>query len=253
MPLSVGARTVSAMSSADRMGLLTLLELGLVPYGPSHRLQQELVERRRTDQVGDLALVLEHTPVLTLGRRADPVHVLVSQEDLAQRGVEVYRVERGGDVTYHGPGQLVVYPILRLRDHGLGPSDYMHLLEKVIIATLADYGIEAGRRDKLIGVWVGDNKIAALGVRVKRGITMHGLALNVAPNMDHWSLIVPCGIREGGVTSMALELGTAPAVADVGRRLATHLAATLGVTPRPGDPAHLPWPEPTAAGAPVRP
>ncbi len=253
MPLSAGGPIASAISSADMAQPLTLYELGLIPYGPAHRLQRELVEQRRTDQIGDLALFLEHQPVLTLGRRADTSHILVSESELAQRGIAVHRVERGGDVTYHGPGQLVVYPILRLRDHGLGASDYMHLLEEVIIATLAEYGIAAGRRDRLIGVWVGHNKIAALGVRVRRGITMHGLALNVAPDMAHWGLIVPCGIRDGGVTSMALELDRAPTVGQVGQRLAAHLASALGVTAHVGDPDELPTPEPMAGDAPARP
>ena len=251
--MSADGPIASAICLVDMPGPLILYELGLVPYGPCHRLQQDLVERRRTEQIGDLALLLEHEPVLTLGRRADPAHVLVSKDELARRGIAVHRVERGGEVTYHGPGQLVVYPILRLRDHGLGPSDYMHLLEEVTIATLAEYGIVAGRRDKLIGVWVGNNKIAALGVRVKRGITMHGLALNVTPRMEHWSLIVPCGIREGGVTSMAHELDSAPTVAEVGRRLAAQFAAALGVAAHPGAPASLPWPAPMATDAPARP
>ncbi len=230
---------------------LPLYSLGLAAYGPVHRLQQALVERRRLDQVGDLALLLEHTPVITLGRRADPAHILASPEALAEQGIAVHQVERGGDVTYHGPGQLVAYPILRLRDHGLGASDYMHLLEEVVIATLADYGIAAGRRAGYIGVWVGHDKLCALGVRVMRGVTMHGLALNVAPNMAHWAAIVPCGIRDGGVGSMAGLLGEAPPMAEVERRLGDRLAQALGSTPAWRQLAELPWPSAMAEDAPA--
>ncbi len=219
---------------------LLCYDLGLVPYGPVHRLQRILVEQRRLDQVGDLALFLEHTPVITLGRRADPGHILASPEALAQEGITVHPVERGGDVTYHGPGQLVVYPILRLREHHLGPSDYMHLLEEVVIATLADLGIQAGRREGFVGVWVGHDKLCALGVRVMRGITMHGLALNIAPNMAHWALIVPCGIRDGGVGSMAALLGCAPPREVVARTLAHRLADALGQTSLWHNAAELP-------------
>lgn len=232
---------------------LALYHLGLTAYGPAHALQQELVERRRADQIGDLALLLEHTPVITLGRRADPAHVLASPDELARQGIEVFRVERGGDVTYHGPGQLVVYPILRLHDHGLGAGDYMRLLEDVTIQTLQEYGIPAARRDGLIGVWVGNDKICALGVRVKRGVTLHGLALNVAPDMRHWALIVPCGIRDGGVTSMIRELGVAPPLADVGQRLGRNLAAALGATPVFHDDSRLAQFHPMAADGPARP
>jgi lipoyl(octanoyl) transferase len=232
---------------------IALYDLGLVPYGPTHRLQQTLVEQRRGDEVSDLVLLLEHTPVITLGRRADPAHLLAGPAELAEQGIEVHQTERGGDVTYHGPGQLVVYPILRLRDHGLGPSDYMHLLEDVVTGVLAGYGIAAGRREQLIGVWVDADKICALGVRVMRGITMHGLALNVAPEMAHWQLIVPCGIRDGGVTSMARELGNAPPLQVVGQRVGAGLAAALGLEAVWQESATLPWPKPTPGIDPAQP
>lgn len=246
-PIALG-RCLAEMSPT-----LACHDLGLVPYGPVHRLQRALVEQRRLDQIGDLALFLEHLPVITLGRRADPAHILASPQELERQGIAVHQVERGGDVTYHGPGQLVVYPIVRLRDHGLGAGDYMHLLEEVVVATLAEYGIRAGRRQGLIGVWVGNDKLCALGVRVMRGITMHGLALNVAPDMAHWATIVPCGIRDGGVGSMAAILADVPAVASVARALARHLAAALGLTPTWIDAARLPWPDAMGEDAPARP
>ena len=206
-----------------------LLHLGLEPYGPALEMQHTLVDWRQREIIGDVLLLLEHPPVITLGRRGDEAHILASPELLQREGIEVYRVERGGDVTYHGPGQLVGYPILHLPSYDLGASDYMHLLEEVIARTLADYGLVTHRREGIIGVWVGNNKIAALGVRIKRGVTFHGFALNVAPNMSHWSLIIPCGITDGGVTSMALELPKAPPISEVRARLARHFAELFNV------------------------
>ncbi len=141
------------------------------------------------------------------------------------------RIERGGDVTYHGPGQLVGYPIINLASLGIGPSDYMHALEDVIIAAMAEFGIVGTRRKDQIGVWVGGDKICAMGVRVSKRVTYHGFALNVAPNMAHWRMIVPCGIRDGFVTSMAAELGQAPPMAKVATTVVTCFADRFGMTP----------------------
>mgnify|MGYP005838408583 CR=1 FL=1 len=208
---------------------LHLLDLGIQPYGAVHEIQLALVDKRQSDEIGDVLILVEHTPVITLGRRGNEKNILASAELLAREGIAVHRVERGGDVTYHGPGQLVGYPILKLTEYGLGPSDYMHRLEDVIAATLSDYGIGSHRREKIIGVWVGENKIAALGVRIRRGVSFHGFALNVAPNMRHWEYIIPCGIRDGGVTSLAQELGSAPPMAEVKQRVVVHLAERFGV------------------------
>ena len=199
-----------------------LIQLGVEPYGPIHALQSELVQWRQQDLIEDTLLLLEHTPVITLGRRADRAHILATPQSLESEGIVVHQTERGGDVTYHGPGQLVGYPILRLRSHNIGASDYMHRLEEVIMRALADYGLAAHRREREIGVWVGDRKIAAFGVRIKRGITFHGFALNVCPDMLHWSLIVPCGIADRGVTSMAMEICSAPPISDVRQRVVSH-------------------------------
>jgi len=206
-----------------------LINLGVEPYGPMQALQNRLVERRQQGAIGDLLLLLEHTPVITLGRRADAAHILVPAEALAREGVEVQQTERGGDVTYHGPGQLVGYPILHLPSYDLGASDYMHRLEEVIARALADFGLATHRREGVIGVWVGNNKIAALGVRIKRGVTFHGFALNVNPNMRHWSFIIPCGITDGWVTSLAQELPQPPSMAEVRQRIAHHFAALFQV------------------------
>ncbi len=206
-----------------------LLNLATEPYARIAALQQELVEQRYQGLISDGMILLEHTPVITLGRRADESHILLPPEQLAAEGVEVRQSERGGDVTYHGPGQLVGYPILHLASYGLGASDYMHRLEDVLASVLADFGIATHRRDDIIGVWVGQNKIAALGVRVRHGITFHGFALNVAPDMRHWSFIVPCGITDGGVTSMARELGEVPPMGTVRERVVYHMACAFGV------------------------
>jgi len=186
-----------------------LLELGVEPYEGILDLQRQLAQSRQRDEIGDGLILLEHAPVITLGRRAEERHILASSEVLKKEGISVYRVERGGDVTYHGPGQIVGYPILRLADYGLGVSDYMHLLEEIIVRVLADLGLAGTRRERTIGVWLGDNKVAAFGARVQKGVTYHGFAFNVNPNMRHYDLIIPCGITDGGVTSLQSELGEA--------------------------------------------
>jgi len=202
--------------------------LGLQPYKPVEALQQELVSLRQQNKIPDILLLLEHEPVITLGRRADPAHILADAEVLQCEGITVCRTERGGDVTYHGPGQLVAYPILYLPDYGLGPSDYMHRLEDIAASVCASYGVQTYRRDGLIGVWVNGNKITALGVRIKGGVCYHGAAFNVAPEMRHWTYIIPCGITDGGVTSLELELGGAPPMADVRSRFGVYFGRLLG-------------------------
>jgi len=205
------------------------VNLGREPYSSAEAMQHRLVEWRQQGQIDDTLVLLEHDPVLTLGRRADQSHILASGEVLAREGIEVRQTERGGDVTYHGPGQIVGYPIVHLPSLGLGASDYMHRLEQVLMDALQDYGIATHRREGIIGVWVGENKIAALGVRIKKGVAFHGFALNVAPNMYHWTLLIPCGITDGGVTSMALELPEAPPAEEVRARIAHHWARRFGV------------------------
>lgn len=210
-----------------------LLDVGLQPYDPIHTLQRRLAAARRREALPDVLLFVEHEPVITLGRRADETHVLAPKDVLAQEGIIVRRIERGGDVTYHGPGQLVAYPIVHLASHRLGISEYMHLLEQAVLETLADYGLVAHRREGYIGVWLGQKKIASFGVRVARGVTYHGLALNVSPEMRHWGYIIPCGIADAQVTSMALELASPPPMEEVKARLAEHLAALLHLAVEP--------------------
>ena len=179
--------------------IIDILDLGLSPFKEVWDLQKELVKKRQNGQIKDTLILAEHEPVYTLGKNANENHILQN----SPRDVKTYQIERGGDVTYHGPGQLVGYPIIDLHNYNKSISCYMRSLEQLIIDTLAEFRVTAERKDGLTGVWVGDEKIAALGVRVTRWITMHGFSLNVAPDLTYYSGIIPCGIFEYGVTSMA--------------------------------------------------
>ena len=195
-----------------RTGILRALEvrrLGLVPYEEALALQRSLVEERRAGRIDDVLLLLEHPPVLTVGVRGDGgrSHILASSEELTARGIAVHETGRGGDVTYHGPGQVVGYPILDLSPHRRDVHRYVRDLEEVLIRVAADFGVVAGRVEGLTGVWVGDEKLAAIGVRIARWVTSHGFAFNVNTELDDFNLIVPCGIADRGVTSLARLLG----------------------------------------------
>ena len=172
-------------------------------------MQQRLAEARRRQEIPDTLLLLEHPHTYTIGRKGSRAHVFLTDQELAERGISCLDVDRGGDVTYHGPGQLVGYPIL-----DLGPQPdvgaYLRGLEAVLIDAVAEFGIRAGRIPDYTGVWISDRKIAAIGVKVAQGITTHGFALNVQPDLSLFRHILPCGIPDKGVTSMALELGWAP-------------------------------------------
>ena len=185
--------------------------LGLIPYEDARREQRRLVAACREDGAGRL-LLLEHPPTYTLGVRGRREHLLVPEAALAGLGAEVHRVDRGGDVTFHGPGQVVGYPILDLRRWNQGPNWYVRSLEELLIESLAVFGIEGRREKGRPGVWAGDAKIAAIGVRVSRGVTSHGFALNVSPALSYFSHIVPCGLPDVTVTSMERELGVAPSM-----------------------------------------
>jgi len=177
---------------------------GLVGYQEALELQRELVEERRANRIPDLLLLLQHPPVITLGVRSETAraNVVATSERLAELGIEVHETGRGGDVTYHGPGQIVGYPILDLRPDRCDVHKYVRDLEEVMIRTCADYGIAAGRIAGLTGTWVGAEKIGAIGIRISRWITSHGFAFNVRTDLDHFKLIVPCGISDRGVTSL---------------------------------------------------
>jgi lipoate-protein ligase B len=197
-----------------------------MPYAEALAMQRELVEDRRTNRVGDLLLFVEHPHVLTLGVRGDGgrTHILATSEALASRGVEVHETGRGGDITYHGPGQIVGYPIIDLRPDRCDVHRYVRDLEEVLIRTVTDYGVNAGRVEGLTGVWVGRDKLAAIGVRIARWITSHGFALNVTTDLEYFNLIVPCGIADRGVTSLARLLGRPVDRAEVEGHIASHFS-----------------------------
>jgi lipoyl(octanoyl) transferase len=197
--------------------LLEVRRLGLVPYADALELQRTLVEQRRAGEIPDQLLLLEHPPVITLGvkARSDRSHVLATPEALEREGVELFETGRGGDVTYHGPGQLVGYPILDLRPDRCDVHRYVRDLEEALIRAAGTFGVAAGRVEGLTGVWVGNEKLAAIGVRISRWITSHGFAFNVNTDLAHFDLIVPCGITGRGVTSLGRLLGRNVAMAEV--------------------------------------
>jgi lipoyl(octanoyl) transferase len=193
--------------------------LGRIDYRAAWDLQHDVVARRQRGEAPDTLLLLEHPPVLTLGRQSDPAHVLAPPEGLAREGIEVIRVERGGEVTYHGPGQLVAYPIVRLADRGLLLRPFVRALEDAMADLAATWGIAAGSRAGYPGCWVEPHaplprKIGALGLRVERGVTYHGIAFNVTTDLRHYALIDPCGMPGLSVTSVARELGWQGAAAE---------------------------------------
>ena len=196
---------------------LQVRRLGVVPYADGLALQKRLVEQRKAGEIPDQLLLLQHPPVITLGvkTRNDRSHVLATPEALAAEGVEVFETGRGGDVTYHGPGQLVGYPILDLRPDRCDVHRYVRDLEEVLIRTAGVFGVVAERSEGLTGVWVGNEKLAAIGVRIARWVTSHGFAFNVTTNLSHFGLIVPCGITDRGVTSLEKLLGRSVSMAEV--------------------------------------
>ena len=212
------------------MRSIEVRRLGLVPYADALALQRALVEERRAGTVGDLLLLVEHPHVLTLGVRADGgrSHILAAPPSLSALGLEVHETGRGGDVTYHGPGQIVGYPIIDLKPDRCDVHRYVRDLEEVIIRTVGDYGIQAGRVEGLTGVWVGREKLAAIGVRIARWITSHGFALNVTTDLTYFDVIVPCGIADRGVTSMARLLKRDIAREEVEARIVARFCEVFG-------------------------
>lgn len=185
-------------------------DLGLIDYSEAWDLQKDQLANRLDHSVGDTLFLCEHNPVYTLGKSGDSNNLLINENFLKQIGAQTFRIERGGDITYHGPGQLVGYPILHLHDLGMGVKAYVHLLEESLIQTLDHFGIKAKRVDGLIGIWLVDGpprKIAAIGIKISRGVSMHGFALNVNTDLSYFNHIVPCGIQDKAVTSMEKELG----------------------------------------------
>lgn len=187
-----------------------------VPYADALRLQDELVARRQADEIPDTLIVLEHTPVITLGIRARPEHLLLDPESLSRRGIEVHTTPRGGDVTYHGPGQLVFYPILKLAGAEADAHAFVGKLEEIAIRTAAEFGVKACRRKGKTGVWTDTGKLAAIGVRFKKWVSSHGMSFNVTVGLDGFDSIIPCGLHGEKVTSLQAILGDAcPGIREV--------------------------------------
>jgi lipoyl(octanoyl) transferase len=258
---------VNPRKSVAKKFMISVLQLGTVDYSTGLRLQQRLVELRKEGRIGDVLLLLEHPPVITLGRNAQQKNIVAPAEVLAQRGVEVFECDRGGDVTFHGPGQIVGYPIFDLRGIAtpdgkhktLGAIEYVRRLEEVLIRTCADFGISAKRICGLTGVWTTEQspsslalssraqqdnslancpaesrdlefpeaKIAAIGVHISRAVTSHGFALNVNTDLDYFNLIVPCGITTKPVTSMAMELGKGLSLQDVAHSISRNFGVVF--------------------------
>lgn len=211
--------------------MIEVRRLGVVPYGDALVLQRELVERRKAGGIPDQLLLLQHPPVITLGvkTRNDRSHVLANEQALSTRGVEVFESGRGGDVTFHGPGQIVGYPILDLRPGRSDVHRYVRDLEEVLIRTLHTFGVTADRTPGLTGVWVGRDKVAAIGVRIARWVTSHGFALNVNTDLSHFDLIVPCGIPDRGVTSLQRLVGQTVELDRVEDRIVAAFAEVFNV------------------------
>lgn len=207
---------------------LSVRLLGTRDYASVLALQEELFEQRLSGEIPDTLLLLEHTPVITLGRAAKREHILLPDSELSRMGVELHEIGRGGDVTYHGPGQLVGYPIIDLRPDRQDVRRYVQSLEEVMIQLATHYGVHAQRIDKLNGAWVEDRKIGAVGVRISRWVTTHGFAFNVNTALDAFDSIVPCGIRDKQVTSLARELGHDMPMGQLAEQAVETFAKVLG-------------------------
>lgn len=213
---------------------LTLLRPGLVAYHDAWVMQRRIAAEV-ADGADETLILLQHPPTYTLGARGGSEHLLTSAAALEARGASVVRSDRGGDVTFHGPGQIVGYPIINLRRRGIGPVRYVRGLEETLITALAGFGVHAWRVDARPGAWCASGKIAAIGVRVSRGVTTHGFALNGDPDLSYFDHIVPCGIADAGVTSMTRELGYGPRLAAVEDALAASFGRTFGLQITPPD------------------
>lgn len=187
---------------------LNLLNLGKCDYEKALEIQFQLLQKRQDGEIGDTLILVEHPAVITMGKSASMNHVVASEKELACQGIQRFNTNRGGDVTYHGEGQIVGYPIINLIENQIKVRSFVEKLEKVFVNILQDYGLEATGSSKDIGVWIGNEKITAIGLAVKKGVTMHGFAFNVNTNLEHFQYIIPCGIRDKGVTTLEKLLGS---------------------------------------------
>jgi len=218
---------------------ILILRSGAVPYVEARAAQRQLEAARQGEEIGDVLMLLEHPPVYTRGRRSQPEELPMGAEWYEMQGIEVRDTDRGGRVTYHGPGQLVAYPIVSLRPYGDDVHEYVRGLERVAIASLAEHGVPAGTIEGLTGIWVGERKIGSIGVHVSRGVTTHGLAINVNNDLQPFEWIVPCGIEGCRVTSLSRELGAEQDLDAFADTLVACFAEVYGREPVEADPAEL--------------
>jgi lipoyl(octanoyl) transferase len=216
-----------------------VIDLGRMDYGRSLIVQDQIVERRKKNEIPDCLLFVEYPHVITLGKMGKIRHLLVSELELRKSGVEFFPTHRGGDITYHGPGQLVVYPVLDLKNRRRDIDHYLRDLESCIVITLGDFGILARRIPGATGVWVGEEKIAAIGIRTSQWICSHGLALNVSTDLSYFTFIVPCGLDSKSVTSMSKLLGIEVAISQVKERFSFHFGKMFERSLNPVSP--FPW------------
>jgi lipoyl(octanoyl) transferase len=219
----------SSAETSEQMPDCLVWDLGVCEYLPSLELQRKVVQRRKRSEVPDCLLFVEYPHTITLGRGGKAEHLLAAVSELKSRSVGYWETDRGGDITYHGPGQMIAYPILDLKGLRRDIDWYLRSLEECIIETLVDFGIQGDRVAGATGVWVGDEKIAAIGVRTSQWVTSHGVALNVDTDLDYFDLIVPCGLRSRGVTSLSRILGSrAPGLHEVKSRFTDHFGRIFG-------------------------
>ena len=234
-----GARVAGESQDSPVKRVVRTYDLGTTDYADILALQRRLQAARRDEGGADALLLTEHRPVFTLGRSHPKPDLKVGAEAVREAGIGIIQTERGGDITYHGPGQLVAYGIIDLRAWGIGVLDYLTGLEDALIATVADYGVQGDRSARGRGVWVGDLKIASVGLNVRRGVTMHGAALNSDPHMPHFDLINACGMPDARMTSLAAELGGAVEFAGVCESFVSHFAHAFGCATPAGDVTEL--------------
>lgn len=240
MPTNRSSARPSSGPASERSSPGWVLRLGRVAYAEAWELQRRAVAARIAGEIPDLLILVEHPHVYTLGRSGHAEHVLLDEATLARIGAELFWVDRGGDVTYHGPGQLVGYPIVHLERFGKDVHAHLRRIEEVLIRVLAEVGLEGRRDPAYTGVWVGNEKIAAIGVRVSHWVTSHGFALNVDPDLSYFAHIIPCGIRHKGVTSLAQSLGRPVSRAEAEALVRRHFEEVFDVSFR-DDEAAAAW------------
>lgn len=218
------------MANQSTYRIFDYCDLGMIDYNQAWDLQKEIFDLRHRNEINDTLFLLEHPHTYTLGKVAEKENLISTKEQLQELGISVYEIDRGGDITYHGPGQIVGYPIINLSDWKEDTHEYLRALEEVIIKTCSEYGLSTNRNPKYTGVWLGERKIAAIGIKVSRWITMHGFAFNVNTDLNYFGGIIPCGIKDKDVTSLQRELGKEIKLSEVKEKLVKNFQNVFGYT-----------------------